>query len=185
MVMRSSCYNVTSLADLWRRSFFCDGSTANRRKRTGRKCHCAVGLNQQSLSALVEAKRWRGGVVFARREVCRVIYCCSIGSNRYFDREPFRVDAICWQSRIHFIGHRSRIKSGIVILASPSDGKVTIVVGVTPDLTKKVPAGQIVKQIAPIVGGSGGGRADFAEAGGFYLLRKPRQLYLHYIRQKA
>ena len=61
---------------------------------------------------------------------------------------------------------RSRIKSGVVILASPADGKVTIVVGVTPDLTKKVPAGQVVKQIAPIVGGGGGGRADFAEAGG-------------------
>ena len=62
--------------------------------------------------------------------------------------------------------HRSRIKSGIVILASPSDDKVTIVVGVTPDLVKKAPAGQIVKQIAPIVGGGGGGRPDFAEAGG-------------------
>ena len=62
--------------------------------------------------------------------------------------------------------HRSRIKSGIVILASPSDGKVAIVVGVTPDLTAKAPAGQIVKRIAPIVGGGGGGRADFAEAGG-------------------
>jgi alanyl-tRNA synthetase len=62
--------------------------------------------------------------------------------------------------------HRSQIKSGIVVLASPSDGKVSIVVGVTPDLTKRVPAGQVVKQLAPIVGGGGGGRPDFAEAGG-------------------
>ena len=53
-----------------------------------------------------------------------------------------------------------------MILAAPSDGKVTIVVGVTPDLTKKVPAGEVVKQLAPIVGGRGGGRGDFAEAGG-------------------
>ena len=62
--------------------------------------------------------------------------------------------------------HRDRIKSGVVVLASPSDGKVSIVVGVTPDLTKKVPAGEVVKQLAPIVGGRGGGRPDFAEAGG-------------------
>jgi alanyl-tRNA synthetase len=62
--------------------------------------------------------------------------------------------------------HRDRIKSGVVVLAAPSDGKVSIVVGVTPDLTKKVPAGQVVKQLAPIVGGGGGGRPDFAEAGG-------------------
>jgi alanyl-tRNA synthetase len=61
---------------------------------------------------------------------------------------------------------RDRIKSGVVVLAAPSDGKVTIVVGVTPDLTKKVPAGDVVKQLAPIVGGRGGGRGDFAEAGG-------------------
>ena len=53
-----------------------------------------------------------------------------------------------------------------MVLASPSDGKVTIVVGVTPDLMKRVPAGQVVKEIAPIVGGRGGGRPDFAEAGG-------------------
>jgi alanyl-tRNA synthetase len=62
--------------------------------------------------------------------------------------------------------HRGQIKSGVVVLAAPADGKVSIVVGVTPDLTKKVPAGQVVKQLAPIVGGGGGGRPDFAEAGG-------------------
>jgi len=62
--------------------------------------------------------------------------------------------------------HRSRIGSGVVILACLSEDKVTIVVGVTADLTKKIPAGQVVKQLAPIVDGGGGGRPDFAEAGG-------------------
>jgi alanyl-tRNA synthetase len=62
---------------------------------------------------------------------------------------------------------KSRLKSGIVILAASSaEGKVTIIATVTPDLTKRAPAGQIVKQLAPLVGGGGGGRADFAEAGG-------------------
>jgi alanyl-tRNA synthetase len=61
---------------------------------------------------------------------------------------------------------KARIKSGVVVLASAGDGKVQIVVAVTPDLTGRVKAGQIVKEIAPIVGGAGGGRPDFAEAGG-------------------
>jgi len=62
--------------------------------------------------------------------------------------------------------HRDKIKSGVVVLASPSDDKVVIVVGVTPDLTKKVSAGEVVRLLAPLVGGRGGGRPDFAEAGG-------------------
>jgi alanyl-tRNA synthetase len=61
---------------------------------------------------------------------------------------------------------KAKIKSGVVVLASASDGKVQIVVAVTPDLVGRVKAGQIVKEIAPIVGGGGGGRPDFAEAGG-------------------
>lgn len=61
---------------------------------------------------------------------------------------------------------KARIKTGVVVLASASDGKVQIVVAVTPDLTSRIKAGQIVKEIAPIVGGGGGGRPDFAEAGG-------------------
>jgi alanyl-tRNA synthetase len=62
---------------------------------------------------------------------------------------------------------KSKLKSGIVVLAAPSaEGKVTIIATVTPDLTKRAPAGQLVKQLAPLVGGGGGGRPDFAEAGG-------------------
>ena len=61
---------------------------------------------------------------------------------------------------------KARIKSGVVVLASTTDGKVQIVVAVTPDLVGKIKAGQVVKEIAPIVGGGGGGRPDFAEAGG-------------------
>ena len=62
---------------------------------------------------------------------------------------------------------KSRLTSGIVVLAAAMpDGKVALIATVTPDLAKKAPAGQLVKQLAPIVGGGGGGRADFAEAGG-------------------
>jgi alanyl-tRNA synthetase len=61
---------------------------------------------------------------------------------------------------------KAAMKSGVVVIASANDGKVQIVVAVTSDLTGRVKAGQIVKEIAPIVGGGGGGRPDFAEAGG-------------------
>ena len=62
---------------------------------------------------------------------------------------------------------KSRLKSGVIILAAPMpDGKVSLIASVTPDVARKAPAGQLVKQLAPIVGGGGGGRPDFAEAGG-------------------
>jgi alanyl-tRNA synthetase len=61
---------------------------------------------------------------------------------------------------------RDRIKRGVVVIAAESDGKVQFLVSVTKDLTDRIKAGQLVKELAPIVGGSGGGRPDFAEAGG-------------------
>jgi alanyl-tRNA synthetase len=61
---------------------------------------------------------------------------------------------------------RDRIRRGVVVLAAENDGKVHLLVSVTKDLTDRVKAGQLVKALAPIVGGGGGGRADFAEAGG-------------------
>jgi alanyl-tRNA synthetase len=60
----------------------------------------------------------------------------------------------------------ARIKSGVVILGRSSEGKVSLIVRTSPDLTSRVPAGQVIKEIAPIVGGRGGGKTDMAEGGG-------------------
>jgi alanyl-tRNA synthetase len=61
---------------------------------------------------------------------------------------------------------RSRLGSGVVVLGAASDGKVSLIVGVTKDLTGKIHAGKVVGALAGLVGGKGGGRPDLAEAGG-------------------
>jgi alanyl-tRNA synthetase len=61
---------------------------------------------------------------------------------------------------------RQKLGSGVVVLASADDGKVALITGVTKDLIPKLHAGKIVQEIAKMVGGSGGGRPDLAEAGG-------------------
>ena len=61
---------------------------------------------------------------------------------------------------------RDQLKSGIVILGAESDGKATILVAVTPDLSKKYPAGNLVKELSKTLGGRGGGKPEMAQAGG-------------------
>ncbi len=61
---------------------------------------------------------------------------------------------------------KEKIKSGIVVMGSAKGPKAFLIVGVTKDLTDRFHAGNIIKQIAPIVGGGGGGRPDLAQAGG-------------------
>jgi len=60
----------------------------------------------------------------------------------------------------------AKLKSGVVVLARTEDDKVSFIVRVSDDLTDKVKAGKIVQEIAPLVGGRGGGKADMAEGGG-------------------
>jgi alanyl-tRNA synthetase len=61
---------------------------------------------------------------------------------------------------------RQKLGSGVVALGMPDGEKVALIAGVTKDLTSKVHAGKLIHALAKLVGGSGGGRPDLAEAGG-------------------
>ena len=61
---------------------------------------------------------------------------------------------------------RDKLKSAAVVLASVSGGRITLIAGVSADLTGKVRAGELVNMVAQQVGGKGGGRPDMAQAGG-------------------
>ena len=61
---------------------------------------------------------------------------------------------------------RDKLGSAVVVLGSASDGNVSLIVGVTKDLTSRIQAGKVIGPVAQKVGGKGGGRPDLAEAGG-------------------
>ena len=61
---------------------------------------------------------------------------------------------------------KEKLRSAAIVLASVGEGKVTLIAGVTSDLTGKVKAGELVNHVAQQVGGKGGGRPDMAQAGG-------------------
>jgi alanyl-tRNA synthetase len=61
---------------------------------------------------------------------------------------------------------KAKLGSSVIVLATVQDGKVVLVAGVSADLLDRLKAGDIVGAVAAQVGGKGGGRADFAQAGG-------------------
>jgi alanyl-tRNA synthetase len=61
---------------------------------------------------------------------------------------------------------RQKLRSGVVILGRAEADKASVLVAVTPDLTSRVHAGELVRELGPAIGGGGGGRPDLAEAGG-------------------
>ncbi len=61
---------------------------------------------------------------------------------------------------------RNKLGSGVVVLAAEQDGKVVMLAAVTKDLSGRVSAGEIIKRLAPVVGGRGGGKPELAQAGG-------------------
>jgi alanyl-tRNA synthetase len=78
-----------------------------------------------------------------------------------------RVDGLASQeARLLADALRQKLGSGVVVLGRAEGEKASLLVAVTEDLKAKIPAGDLVKELAAIIGGGGGGRSDLAEAGG-------------------
>ena len=74
----------------------------------------------------------------------------------------------------------ARVKSGVVVLGRRDEGKVSIIVRTSKDLQGRVPAGQVIRELAPLVGGRGGGKPDMAEGGGAQPDKLPEALEASY-----
>lgn len=101
--------------------------------------------SKQSVAGFADMKREINGI----QVITGKIPCSSIQEQRTLTEEALR-----------------KIGSGIVVSGADFDGKVSIIGAVSKDLTGRFSASDMVKNIAPIIDGSGGGRADFAQAGG-------------------
>jgi alanyl-tRNA synthetase len=71
---------------------------------------------------------------------------------------------------------RDKLGSAVIVLGSADGAKVTLIAGITPDLTGNVKAGELVNFVAQQVGGKGGGRPDMAQAGGTDAAALPQAL---------
>ena len=61
---------------------------------------------------------------------------------------------------------RSEVGTGVVVIGGVREGKVTLLAGVTADQVGRLHAGELIRYLAPMVGGTGGGKADMAQGGG-------------------
>jgi alanyl-tRNA synthetase len=94
----------------------------------------------------------------------------QIGDARLLTRRVDDLDASALRDLADAL--KNELGRGVVVLGASAGDKVQFVISVTPDLAGRVHAGKLVKELAPIVGGGGGGRPDFAQAGG----RHPEKL---------
>ena len=73
-----------------------------------------------------------------------------------------------------------RVRSGVVVLGRRGEGKASLIVRASKDVQARVPAGQVIRELAPLIGGRGGGRPDMAEGGGAQADKLPEALEASY-----
>jgi alanyl-tRNA synthetase len=113
-------------------------------------------LHRQISELKTQNARWALGDILQKAKVVSGVRVLS-ASLPEMDRSDMRslADELC-----------RKLGSGVVVLGSPQGSKAALIVMVSEDLCRRIPAGKIIKEIAPLVGGSGGGKAELAEAGG-------------------
>jgi alanyl-tRNA synthetase len=117
--------------------------------------------NQRQLESELEAVRRKG----ARSQIEALVHAPqSVKGVTVVAKRVDGVDGSMLRELAENVG--AKIGSGVVVLGLASDGKASLVAVVSEDLRKRLNAGQIIKKVAALVGGSGGGRPDFAQAGG-------------------
>jgi alanyl-tRNA synthetase len=119
-------------------------------------------LQDQLKAAQQEAQQWKhkalqsGGSTQGQER--------TVGNHKLLFRQVDGADAAALRTVADQA--RDQLGSGVVALLSVDGSKALLLVAVTKDLTSKVQAGQVVGQLAPLLGGKGGGRPDLAQAGG-------------------
>ena len=139
----------------------------------------APDLTQDSTEGPIEFHKWLGdkwGVLFSHPKdftpVCTTELGYTAKLKPEFDKRgvkvlAHRIDNLeRGQMRTLVDQLRDKVGSGVVVLGSASNGNVSLIVGVTKDLTGRIQAGKVIGPVAQKVGGKGGGRPDLAEAGG-------------------
>jgi alanyl-tRNA synthetase len=134
-------------------------------------------LNVPAAQAGETIDRLQGDVKRLTREVAQLKMKAAVGSGagaaddvvaigdiRVLTRRVSDLDAGALRDLADSL--KGSLGRGVVVLGAVSEDKVQFVISVTADLAGRLHAGRLVKQLAPIVGGGGGGRPDFAQAGG-------------------
>jgi alanyl-tRNA synthetase len=116
---------------------------------------------QKELEREVESfqAKWSHQEISSLLAFAREVKDVKVLSIRLDGKDPKRLREYVDQLKV-------KIGSGIILLGSQSDAKVTLLMGITEDLTRRFKANELIKKVALCVGGTGGGRPDFAQAGG-------------------
>ncbi len=104
------------------------------------------------------------GKLAANRGDELVSQAVAVGSAKLLAAQVDGVDGTALRELLDQL--KNKLGSGVIVLGAANEGKVSLIAGVTADLTAKVKAGELVNMVAQQVGGKGGGRPDMAQAGG-------------------